>query len=404
MSISRIFLSLILIFVEPLGAAFYAIYVICGLSDIMDGFIARKSGTASSFGGKLDSIADMVMVGVFFIVLYPIVNPPIKIVIWIISIATIRFISMLIVLKKYKTFAILHTYGNKATGMILFVFPILLPYMNGLVLMYTICVVAILSAIEELIIHVTSNQLQLNRKCISYKIKKNRAIASIVMLLAVFAACWVYNDEYSIKDKDVSIEKAIMEFTTPFENNRGVKNPIIIDRIQVDDKLLVFYGDRDVDGLFGFTPLHRGLNGKYQIRSTNYGGANFYIMGYGFTTSKGNYIAVGGSGYSKRISSYKGFPGFLTEDEAALFNDNVDGNTFLNIYKVDRESNFPTIKIYDANGIDISRALWNDFNHVPRAGVGKAELFMLNVFMFIILSMGFIISKYFWEKERQKGE
>ena len=234
--------------------------------------------------------------------------------------------------------------------------------------------------------------------------RKNRIIASIIMLLTVFAAYQLYNDEYSIRDNDVNIEKAIMEFTTPFENNRGVKNPIIIDRIKVDNKLLVFYGDRDVEGLFGFTPLLRGINGKYQIRSTNYGGANFYIVGYGFTTSKGNYIAVGGSGYSEKIASYRVFSGFLKEDTVELFNDNVYGNTFLNIYEVDNESKFPNVKIYDANGTDISRELWNDFNDVPSGGVGKAELFMLNVFIFIILSMGFIISKYFWEKEIQKGE
>ncbi|MTI58054.1 MAG: hypothetical protein FH760_24940 [Geosporobacter ferrireducens] len=167
---------------------------------------------------------------------------------------------------------------------------------------------------------------------------------------------------------------------------------------------MVFYGDRDVEGLFGFTPLHRGINGKYQIRNTNYGGGNFYIVGYGFKTSKGNYVAVGGSGYSRRIASYKVFSGFLIEDAVELFNGNVDGSTFLNIYEVDNENKFPTVKIYDANGTDISEELWNDFNDVPSGGVGKAELFMLNVFIFIILIIGLVISKYFWEKEIPKVE
>jgi len=46
-SFSRIIFSLILVFIKPLSVAFYAIYIICGLSDIMDGFIARKTGTTS---------------------------------------------------------------------------------------------------------------------------------------------------------------------------------------------------------------------------------------------------------------------------------------------------------------------------------------------------------------------
>ncbi len=232
--------------------------------------------------------------------------------------------------------------------------------------------------------------------------KKNRIIASIVMVLTILIIYQLYNTEYNIRDNNADIEKAIMEFTTPFGSNRGVKNPVIIDRKKVDNKLLIFYGDREIEGLFGFTPLHRGINGKYQIRNTNYGSGNFYIVGYGFTTSKGKYIAVGGSGYSERIAGYKVFPMFPRDDSLELINDGVDGNTFLNIYEVNDENKFPTIKIFDANGIDISRELWNDFNDVPSAGVGKAELFMLNVFMFIILGIGFIISKYFWEREIPK--
>jgi CDP-diacylglycerol--glycerol-3-phosphate 3-phosphatidyltransferase len=168
-SFSRIIFSLILIFVKPLSVAFYAIYVICGFSDIMDGFIARKTGTTSRIGEKLDSMADMIMTGVLLLVLYPIVNPTTGIVIWIISIGIIRLVSMFVALKKYKVFAILHTYGNKITGIGLFIFPILIPYIHTTVLMYAICVMASISAIEELIIQLTSNELQVNRQSLFAK-------------------------------------------------------------------------------------------------------------------------------------------------------------------------------------------------------------------------------------------
>lgn len=168
-SFSRIILSLILIFVKPLSAVFYVIYVICGLSDIVDGLIARKFGTTSRLGAKLDSIADMIMVGVLLVVLYPIVNLATEIIIWIIFIGIIRLASMVVALKKYKTFAILHTYGNKITGFILFIFPLFLPYIHATMLMNIICVVASISAIEELIIQLTSSQLQLNKQSIFVK-------------------------------------------------------------------------------------------------------------------------------------------------------------------------------------------------------------------------------------------
>ena len=89
-SFSRIIFSLLLIFVKPLGLVFNTIYIICGLSDIIDGFIARKTGTTSRLGEKLDSIADMVMIVVLLLVLYPIINPTTEIIIWIILITIDR--------------------------------------------------------------------------------------------------------------------------------------------------------------------------------------------------------------------------------------------------------------------------------------------------------------------------
>jgi len=163
-SFSRIIFSLILLYIKPLSLEFYVIYIICGFSDFTDGFIARKTGTTSTFGAKIDSMADMIMVGVLLFLIYPIVNPANKIVIWIILIAIIRLASMLVALKKYKTFASIHTYGNKVTGIILFLFPILLIYINTNMLLYIICVVASISAIEEFIIQLRSSQLDLNKK------------------------------------------------------------------------------------------------------------------------------------------------------------------------------------------------------------------------------------------------
>lgn len=168
-SISRMIFSLSMIFVKPLSLAFYAIYIICGLSDIMDGFIARKTGTSSKLGEKLDTMADMIMAGVLLVMFYPIINPKIEIVIWIILIGIIRLASMIIVSKKYKTFAMLHSYGNKITGIVLYIFPIVIPYIHTTVLMYISCVVASISAIEELIIQLTSSELQVNIKSIFSK-------------------------------------------------------------------------------------------------------------------------------------------------------------------------------------------------------------------------------------------
>ena len=165
-SIVRIFLALTLALAKPLSIAFFVIYIACGISDVYDGYIARKTNTASKLGEKLDSVADLIVVVVLMIVLYPIINLTFKIIVWIVIIAIIRVVSLMVVFIKYKTFGILHTYGNKITGFLLFTFPLLLAFVQFDVLMYIICVVASISAIEELLIHLSSKELLANKKSI----------------------------------------------------------------------------------------------------------------------------------------------------------------------------------------------------------------------------------------------
>ena len=168
-SIARMFLALTLALAKPLSIAFFAIYLICGISDIFDGYIARKTNTASKLGEKLDSFADLIMVAVLIIVLYPIIDPTVQIIVWIVIIGIIRAVSIMVVFVKYKTLGILHTYGNKITGLVLFVFPLSLAFVQSEVLMNIICVVASTSAIEELFIHLSSNELRTNQKSIFAK-------------------------------------------------------------------------------------------------------------------------------------------------------------------------------------------------------------------------------------------
>ena len=54
----RIVCSAVLLFLPALSPAFYTVYLIGGFTDMIDGTIARKMGTESAFGAKLDSAAD----------------------------------------------------------------------------------------------------------------------------------------------------------------------------------------------------------------------------------------------------------------------------------------------------------------------------------------------------------
>jgi CDP-diacylglycerol---glycerol-3-phosphate 3-phosphatidyltransferase len=166
LSLGRIFFSLSLFFIQPLSVSFYVIYILCGISDMLDGFIARKLDAMSDLGARLDSIADLVMIIVLLIVLYPMINPSGWILGWMILIGAVRFASMFVAKKKFKTFAFLHTFSNKLTGLALFLFPLFLLFIPKSCVLWSVCGLASLSAIEELGIQLSSQELNLDRKSI----------------------------------------------------------------------------------------------------------------------------------------------------------------------------------------------------------------------------------------------
>ena len=61
-----------LLFTVPLTPLFFVIYTLCGLSDVLDGWLARHTGAASDFGARLDSIADLLFYTVMLAKLMPV--------------------------------------------------------------------------------------------------------------------------------------------------------------------------------------------------------------------------------------------------------------------------------------------------------------------------------------------
>ena len=163
----RIGLAISLLFIRKYSPLFLILYSICGFTDILDGYIARKTRTESKFGAKLDTIADLLFYIVMFIIMFDILLKDIIYLVFIIIILLIRIISIIIVLKKYNKFAILHTYTNKITGLLLFFIPYFIYLNNANIIVYIIGVIALISSIEELIINIKSKQLDLNKKSIT---------------------------------------------------------------------------------------------------------------------------------------------------------------------------------------------------------------------------------------------
>jgi CDP-diacylglycerol--glycerol-3-phosphate 3-phosphatidyltransferase len=70
----RIVLSFFLFMIKPQTIGFFSIYIICGMTDICDGYLARKWKVTSKFGALLDSIADLIFVIVLLLIFIPILE------------------------------------------------------------------------------------------------------------------------------------------------------------------------------------------------------------------------------------------------------------------------------------------------------------------------------------------
>ncbi len=126
----RIISAIALLFCPVFSPVFYALYITAGVSDMIDGAAARKTGTVSEFGSKLDTAADFVLVVVCLIKLIPVIHIPTFLVIWIIAIAVIRAVNLISGYVVRKETVVLHTAMNKATGILLFVLPLTLTFVD----------------------------------------------------------------------------------------------------------------------------------------------------------------------------------------------------------------------------------------------------------------------------------
>ena len=145
----RILGSVLLLSFPVFSRGFYITYFFCGFSDMIDGTIARKTNSVSQFGSKLDTVADLLFVIVSFIKILPTIHLPLWLWIWCGAIAVVKLSSFLWGCIFQKQCISLHTAMNKITGLLLFLFPLTLPFLKVQYSAPLICGIATVAAIQE---------------------------------------------------------------------------------------------------------------------------------------------------------------------------------------------------------------------------------------------------------------
>ena len=120
LSALRLLGAVCLLLNDPAGAAFWVIYGLCGVSDMVDGYLARRLHAESKTGAVLDSVADIGFVACCAIRLLPVLPIPTWLWIWAGSIVLIKIINQISALVVHKRLCFPHTKANKLTGLLLF--------------------------------------------------------------------------------------------------------------------------------------------------------------------------------------------------------------------------------------------------------------------------------------------
>lgn len=143
----RIVGSIGLLFCNVAGWQFWTLYVFCGISDMIDGWLARKLQTESKTGSVLDSIADLSFVVCCVIKMLPALSIPSWLWIWAGIIIIIKIVNQIIALTRIKQLCLPHTIANKLTGFLLF---IAVPTINwSIIPIAVVAAIASVAAIQE---------------------------------------------------------------------------------------------------------------------------------------------------------------------------------------------------------------------------------------------------------------
>jgi CDP-diacylglycerol--glycerol-3-phosphate 3-phosphatidyltransferase len=139
--------SIGLLFCDVSGWPFWVLYGLCGISDMLDGSLARRFHAETKAGAILDSVADLVFVACCAIRLLRVLEIPLWLWIWAGVIVIIKMVNQVSALIVYKRFCFPHTLANKLTGLLLF---LALPAVFWTVIpIAIIAVIASFAAVQE---------------------------------------------------------------------------------------------------------------------------------------------------------------------------------------------------------------------------------------------------------------
>ena len=124
LTVSRIFLAaVLLLFFKKISVLFLIIYTVAEFTDIIDGTIARKTGSSSKMGALLDSIADLLLAANLVKIIFSMKLITRKLAFWLLIALGIGTLSPIINFIKHKKVFFIHSIPCKIVGGVISIVP-----------------------------------------------------------------------------------------------------------------------------------------------------------------------------------------------------------------------------------------------------------------------------------------
>lgn len=145
----RIGCSLGLAFCKSLSLEFIVLYIIAGITDVLDRFTAKKLKAVSFFGERYDSVADVLFIGICLFKILPVLNLKGWHIIWIGLIVIIKGSNVVFSYLYHRKKRFLHSTANRIIGFMLFLSPLLIVWIKSECVIPLLCAAATFAAVQE---------------------------------------------------------------------------------------------------------------------------------------------------------------------------------------------------------------------------------------------------------------
>ena len=128
---------------------FWALYCWGGISDMIDGILARKMNANTELGSRIDSVADLIFAICSAIIILPSVDLPLWVWLWVAAIGLVKTVGIIIGSCRQRRLTIPHSKSNRLTGILLFCLPFVIVRFDVLIPAVIVCISATASLFED---------------------------------------------------------------------------------------------------------------------------------------------------------------------------------------------------------------------------------------------------------------